>query len=352
MIPATSSYLVSMGKINILILEHDPNDIKLLQSAVQKSSSNFNLKIVDNKECFENALKHFHPDIILADCTLPFFDGISAFKIKRKVLPDVPFIIMSGTIGEENAVELIKIGVTDYVHKEKLYQIKSKISRALNEAKVRRENKNSSLLLAQSEKKYKDLFHLNPTPMWVYDTDTYKFLDVNEAAIRNYGYTLDEFKNLKIIDIRPTEDIEEFEKTVKRNKITQRFFTSTFRHIKKNGEFIYVSIQSNVINFEGKKARLVLATDVTDRTNYIQAIEDQNNKLQEIAWIQSHIVRAPLARIMGLIDCLQNYQNSENETSELLKHMLSSALELDNVIREIVYKTKEVKKSKRNKLKK
>jgi PAS domain S-box-containing protein len=338
-----------MSEINVLILEYDLNDIELLQSALRKSSSNFNLKIVDNQRCYEDALKYFDPDIILAGCTLLSFDGISAFKIKRKVLPDVPFIILSRTIGEENAVELIKIGVTDYVHKAKLYQIKSKINRALKEAKVLLENKNSRFLLAQSEKKYKDLFHLSPTPMWVYDTDTYKFLDVNEAAIRIYGYTLAEFKKLKIIDIRPTEDIEEFEKTVKRNKITQRFFKSTFRHIKKNGELLYVSVESNVINFEGKKARLILATDVTDRTNYIRTIEDQNNKLQEIAWIQSHIVRAPLARLMGLINCLQNFQNSENETNELLKHMLSSASELDNVIREIVHTTKEVKISKRNK---
>jgi light-regulated signal transduction histidine kinase (bacteriophytochrome) len=120
------------------------------------------------------------------------------------------------------------------------------------------------------------------------------------------------------------------------------------RHRKKNGELIYVSIQSNMIDFSGKKAGLVLATDVTENVTYINAIEEQNKKMQDIAWMQSHVVRAPLARIMGLIDCLNHSSITEAEKEEMLSHVINSAVELDVIIREIVSKTEKVKVNRNN----
>ena len=75
--------------------------------------------------------------------------------------------------------------------------------------------------------------------------------------------------------------------------------------------------------------------------NYIQTIEDHNSRLKDIAWTQSHVVRAPLARIMGLVDLIQNYPNID-EQSELLEHINSSAKELDSIIRNITSKTEDV----------
>jgi light-regulated signal transduction histidine kinase (bacteriophytochrome) len=75
--------------------------------------------------------------------------------------------------------------------------------------------------------------------------------------------------------------------------------------------------------------------DVTERVRYINEIEERNQKLQEIAWMQSHVIRAPLARLMGLIDLIKNYQNTEEESDELLAHVLTSANALDEIIRDI-----------------
>jgi PAS domain S-box-containing protein len=82
--------------------------------------------------------------------------------------------------------------------------------------------------------------------------------------------------------------------------------------------------------------------DVTERLRYIQEIEEQNQKFQEIAWMQSHVIRAPLARLMSLIDLIKNYQNSEIEKSELLDHILTSAYSLDEIIRDISAKTEQL----------
>jgi two-component system, NarL family, sensor histidine kinase UhpB len=111
--------MTTVKSIKVLILEHDENDLELLLYELKKGKLDFVPKIVETKEQFSNALTDFCPDIILSDYSLPGFDGVTAFNIKQEICPEVPFIIVSGTIGEENAVELIKNGVTDYALKDK-----------------------------------------------------------------------------------------------------------------------------------------------------------------------------------------------------------------------------------------
>ena len=128
-------------KIKILILEDNQNDAELLVRELKKSGLDFSFEHIQTRDAFEYALVNFKPDIILSDYSLPSFDGITAFYIKQKKSPDIPFIIVSGTIGEENAVELIKHGVTDYVLKDKLFSLPQKIIRALKDAKAMKEKK-------------------------------------------------------------------------------------------------------------------------------------------------------------------------------------------------------------------
>jgi PAS domain S-box-containing protein len=128
-----------MNKLRILIVEDNENDADLLNRELQKSSLQFISETVETREKFEHALHSFIPDIILSDYSLPSFDAESAFDIKQRILPHIPFIIVSGVIGEENAVELIKKGITDYTQKSKLFTLSQKIIRALKELKEKQE---------------------------------------------------------------------------------------------------------------------------------------------------------------------------------------------------------------------
>lgn len=120
-------------KINILIVEDNQSDVDLLVRELKNSDLNFAFEIVQNQESYERMIDTFKPDIILSDYNLPSFDGLTAFHIKQQKTPNIPFIIVSGTIGEENAVELIKSGVTDYALKDKLFVLASKIHRAVKD---------------------------------------------------------------------------------------------------------------------------------------------------------------------------------------------------------------------------
>lgn len=202
------------------------------------------------------------------------------------------------------------------------------------------DRKRSEILLQESEKRYSDLFHLSPLPNWVFDMQTLKFVDVNQAAIKHYGYSRQEFLAMTIRDIRPATDIAALEQILLTPTTDAQFVQQgIFRHIKKNGEVIHVDIQSNNIDFKGRRARVIIATDVTEQMRYIKAIQEQNTTLREISWIQSHLMRAPVARILGLIPLIKNTDHDSAEKDQMLEYLYITAQELDDAIKTITEKT-------------
>jgi PAS domain S-box-containing protein len=140
------------SKTKILIVEHNPFDIELMEYELKKGGIDYVAESVQNEPDFCNALKIFIPDIILSDYSLPSFDGHTAFKIREKIAPDTPFIFVSGSIGEENSVEFIRNGVTDYALKDKLFTLTVKVKRALREAKEKLQKTKTEKELIKSEK--------------------------------------------------------------------------------------------------------------------------------------------------------------------------------------------------------
>lgn len=195
--------------------------------------------------------------------------------------------------------------------------------------------------LEESEKRYSDLFRLSPLPLWVYDCATLRFLAVNEAAVNQYGYCREEFLSKTIIDIRSKNELPKLMETMQTSKAEGQFvYRGIFNHIKKSGEVVTVEIRSNDMMYRGMKAKVVLVNDITERMNYTAAIEKQNEKLKEIAHMQSHVVRAPLATLMGFAHMLEDINVADDEKQQINKNILHSAKELDNVIKEISGKAK------------
>jgi len=123
------------GQIKVLMVEDSKQDAELVQYELKKGGLDFVAKRVQTKEGFNDAIFGFEPDIILSDYQLPAFNGISALAVAVIDAPDVPFIFVSGAIGEELAIETLKGGATDYVYKNQLTQLVPAVTRALDEAK-------------------------------------------------------------------------------------------------------------------------------------------------------------------------------------------------------------------------
>ena len=134
------------------------------------------------------------------------------------------------------------------------------------------ERKRAEAEMLASEARYRSLFDRLPSPMWVYDYETLRFLDVNQAAIDHYGWTREEFLRMSIRDIRPTEDLAAFDARL-RARGPGVTVGGRFRHWRKDGSTIEVEIASQEVLFGGMRARLVLATDVTERVRIEEDVQ-------------------------------------------------------------------------------
>ncbi|WP_428327845.1 PAS domain S-box protein [Mucilaginibacter sp.] len=130
------------------------------------------------------------------------------------------------------------------------------------------------------QQRYKGIFDQSPMPMWIFDTSTLKFLEVNKAAVRHYGYAENEFLQMTIKDIRLDTAISNLEKLVETNRKSGLFYQGDAEHIKKGGERIHVKIESNLLMLDGQEVRLVLATDITDQVKSEREVNKANLKIK------------------------------------------------------------------------
>src|ERR1700736_5623294 len=137
--------------LRILYLEDEPKDAELVQETLAIDGISCQITRVETEADFIASLEQGGFDLILADYTLPSFDGLSALKIAQQHWPHVPFIFLSGTLGEEVAIEALKFGATDYVFKTRLSRIVPSVQRALREAEERVERRRAEEALRRSE---------------------------------------------------------------------------------------------------------------------------------------------------------------------------------------------------------
>ncbi len=155
--------------INILHLEDDDNDAMLIHETIFSELTQCKIKRVSNKNAFEEALINEKFDLILSDFALPSFDGLSALKIAKELAADVPYIYVSGYIGEERAIEALKMGATDYVLKDKIIKLLPAINRALSEHEEKEKNKLIRRSLKVEEEKFLSI--VNNFPVVLFMTD-------------------------------------------------------------------------------------------------------------------------------------------------------------------------------------
>jgi PAS domain S-box-containing protein len=180
--------------------------------------------------------------------------------------------------------------------------------------------------LMESEQLYKSMFMGSPVPMWIYDLETLRFVEVNNQALYDYGYTKEEFGNMTIADIRPPEDKEHLIQDIRSNTDTSQG-PSLWRHLKKDGSQIDVEISSHALPAtDGKKQRMVMAYNVTDRQKAkielekAKALAEASDRLKT-AFLNniSHEVRTPLNGILGAVNIINEPDLSRDDMAEMLE---------------------------------
>lgn len=211
-----------MQRLRILHLEDDPMDAELVLMTLMAEGLDCEVQVVSRRDEFSNALERGGMDLILADFALPAFDGMTALAMVRKKLPDLPFVFVSGKLGEEAAIESLKSGATDYVLKSRLSRLVPAVQRALTEAQERAKQRQTEKELegahAEIEKRaedYRNLFNSIRDVIVVADHNR-TILHVNQPALRDiFGYETEEVvgKSSRILYARK-EDYESTGKEV------------------------------------------------------------------------------------------------------------------------------------------
>jgi len=403
-------------RLNILHLEDEPDFAELVRLLLEQGGVVADIRRVGERAGFAQALEDGGFDLIISDYHLPSFTGLEAMAMAKKKFPHTPFILVSGTIGEQAAIESLRAGATDYVLKQQPDRLPSAVRRAVQEAGeraklraaemelARREKyfraltehaldiltvvdrdgviryKSASLKsvlgyepeemigqsvfnhvhpddlararekfqsvlagsgqpvtlqfryqhqnggwryleaigqnrladpeinaivinsrdvtdrwqaeedLRQSEKQYRLLFNGNPNPMWVFDLETLKFLEVNEATIQHYGYSREEFLAMTIMDLRPPEKNPP-PKTPVQGHADRGLI---WRHRRKNGSLVDVEVVWSPMAFRNRFAALAMATDVTAR----RQVEHRNNIFSKLSHRLSSATTAPEAAMI------------------------------------------------------
>jgi PAS domain S-box-containing protein len=266
-------------KLRILHLEDNPNDVELVRETIISQGIDAEITDAITRADFIDALEKGNYDLILADYTLPSFDGLSALSLVREKSLHLPFIFVTGTMGEEKAVETLKRGATDYVLKHNLSRLVPSIIRALRETEESYERRKAQDELKESEERFRAIFDNALDGILVADVENKKFHSGNSMIYRMLGYSEEEIKELGVEDIHPEEDlpyvIEQFEKQA-REEIKLAKDTPVKR---KDGSVFYSDINAFPITLSAKTYLVGVFRDVTERK---QAEEEIQKRIREL----------------------------------------------------------------------
>jgi len=275
-------------ELRILVAEDVPADAELEIRELKRAGLRVAHRIVETEEAFREALREFLPEIILSDFSMPQFDGMFALALARELAPDVPFIFVSGTIGEEYAIRALKNGATDYVLKNNLVRLPAVVERALQDAEARVARKRAE----QDQRRLAAIVENSYDAIISRDLDR-KIMSWNTAAERMFGYTAAEVIGRDASIIIPPES--EVEAAQKRALLQQGRPIPLFDSVRltKDGRRIDVSVGQSPINDASGKmigASLVFH-DISERKSHELKIARLSRIHAVLSGINSAIVR-------------------------------------------------------------
>ena len=249
--------------LRILLVEDSSADAELNSYEVRKVLPEARFLRVETREDFLAALTDFSPQVILCDYHLPRFDGLAALDLALAHCPDVPFILVTGALDEATAVSCMKAGAWDYILKDHLSRLGPALLGALEQQRLRIENRRANEELRQSEERYRCLFEDNHAVMLLIDPESSEIVDANPAAAAFYGYSREELCAKRITEIN-TLDADEVHREMALAKAGKRNHFD-FRHRLADGTIRDVEVFSATIRLFGRSLLLSIIHDVTER---------------------------------------------------------------------------------------
>jgi PAS domain S-box-containing protein len=329
--------------LNVLCLEDVLKDAELLNEMLVDAGYLVTMDIAKGEKEYLSFLKGRNYDIILADNKLPRMDAFAALKLALELKPEIPFICVSGTIGEEKAVELLKQGATDYVLKDRLGRLALAVQRALKEKEMQKVRKQVEEALKDSEDRYSKAFKSSPYSITITSVEDGKFIEVNDAFTSIFGFTREEAISNSSIGLNIWVNIEDRKWAISTLLDGSDVSKKEFLFKKKNGEimtglfatkFIYINKESFIISS---------INDITERKQAELELIKAKEKAEESDRLKSafltnmsHEIRTPMNGILGFSELLKEPNLTSDEQQDYIQTIQISGSRMLNTINNIV----------------
>jgi diguanylate cyclase (GGDEF)-like protein/PAS domain S-box-containing protein len=296
--------------INILLTEDVPVDAELELRELRRAGLRVTACVVDTEPAFLEALQSFKPDVILSDFAMPDFDGMAALALARERCPEVPFIFVSGTLGEEYAIRALKSGAVDYVLKGNLLRLPSSVERAVAEARGRAGRMRAETELTAAREQLSSIFTTLRDVLWSRDAATGRSLYVSPAIESVYGRPAQAFlddKDLWLRVVHP-EDLPRVEADWQRLP-EGREFDCEYRIVRPDGGARWIHDRGRRVEAGGAARIDGVARDVTEQA-------------------EQRLRIARLSKIRDVLSAVNNAIVRIRDRSELLSEACRIAVEL------------------------
>jgi two-component system, cell cycle sensor histidine kinase and response regulator CckA len=270
------------GTTRVLLVEDLPTDAELAAREVERAIGPCEFRRVETRADYLAALEEFQPAFIVSDYKLPAFDGMAALELALERAPDVPFIVLTGSMNEDTAVECLKAGAWDYVIKEHLKRLGPAVVGALQQQGLRRERAKVAHALEASETRYRRLFEAAKDGILILDADNGKIVDVNPFLVESTGYPREHFLGRNLWEIGPFKDVAASKDSFADLQAGGYVRYEDLPLKTSDGGQLDVEFVSNVYRVDGQRVIQCNIRDITARKRTEAALRESEQRFRDI----------------------------------------------------------------------
>jgi PAS domain S-box-containing protein len=311
------------------MLEDSPSDARLIQHAMKRDGLDFEAKLVDSRDGFVAALREFKPQLVLSDHSLPSFSSTEALEVSKRLVPNTPFILVTGTVSEEFAVQVIKAGAADYVLKHNLSRLTVSILSAISQQQDRDK-------LKESEEQFQYTIDGMIEGVQIIGFD-WRYLYINNIVALQSKRRKEELLGKTMMELYP-----EIERSEMFGQLKSCMLERTY--VEMENYFTFPDGTASWFKLTMQPAPqgvLILSRDITDQKKFISLLESQNHRIKKMnsvldrfLYSVSHEFRTPICNGLGLIN-LARTTNDEEDNKDILDKLEFTIRNLDDMLQNI-----------------